>query len=155
HIMPEASGIAPNVTIEIGDYLVRVGDPQEQHLRTADFLQSDIPILCWPVSSKDGHVRKELAYNRIWAIRRTRLPFLAYSAICQHAACLVSDWDQRQRRLICPCHGSAYDVHHAGEVVAGPAPYPLPHLLLAVKEDKITVASTFSGHIGEHTSRAD
>jgi thiosulfate dehydrogenase [quinone] large subunit len=51
--------------------------------------------------------------------------FVAYSAVCTHAGCTVA-YDSARAELVCPCHGSIYDPRHGAQVVAGPAPRPLP-----------------------------
>ena len=51
--------------------------------------------------------------------------FVAYSAVCTHAGCIVA-YDSARTELVCPCHGSIYDPRHGARVVAGPAPRPLP-----------------------------
>ena len=50
---------------------------------------------------------------------------VAYSAVCTHAGCIVA-YDSARAELVCPCHGSIYDPRHGAQVVAGPAPRPLP-----------------------------
>ena len=50
---------------------------------------------------------------------------VAYRAVCTHAGCIVA-YDSARAELVCPCHGSVYDPHHGAQVVAGPAPRPLP-----------------------------
>ncbi|HEU0265235.1 MAG TPA: Rieske (2Fe-2S) protein [Geobacterales bacterium] len=49
--------------------------------------------------------------------------FTALSLICTHLGCTVS---VRPEGLICPCHGSRFDL--AGRVLAGPATRPLRRL---------------------------
>jgi nitrite reductase/ring-hydroxylating ferredoxin subunit len=44
--------------------------------------------------------------------------FRAFTAVCTHAGCRVSGVSNR--RIVCPCHGSAFDVQ-GGQVLAGPA----------------------------------
>jgi thiosulfate dehydrogenase [quinone] large subunit len=51
--------------------------------------------------------------------------FVAYSAVCTHAGCTVA-YNSARGELVCPCHGSIYDPRHGAQVVAGPAPRPLP-----------------------------
>ncbi len=152
------AAIAANVTIKEGDLLKRIDDSGKTFLTSDDVLHEHGPVLCWPVSPDGKHVRKETSYNRLWVMKSGIYGmngFIAYSAICQHAACLVSDWDSRQRHLICPCHGSAYSVDQGGRVVAGPAPYSLPYLPLGVRQNALIIAGVFSGQIGGHASRAD
>lgn len=80
---------------------------------------------------------------------------VAFSAICTHAGCLVSEWKPIQRNLLCPCHGSVYDPADGGRVVAGPAPRPLPALPLRLTQDGLTVAAAFTARIGASTGRTD
>lgn len=46
----------------------------------------------------------------------------ALKAECTHLGCLA-DWSKRERKFICPCHGSQYD--EQGNVIRGPAPRSL------------------------------
>jgi cytochrome b6-f complex iron-sulfur subunit len=48
--------------------------------------------------------------------------FLALSRECTHLGCTVP-WIANERRFVCPCHASAYDIN--GDVVSPPAPRPL------------------------------
>jgi len=49
--------------------------------------------------------------------------FKAFSAVCTHMGCIVSQISNGT--IDCPCHGSRYSIKN-GAVVAGPAPSPLP-----------------------------
>lgn len=49
--------------------------------------------------------------------------FRAFSAICTHNQCVVSEITEQA--IICHCHESHYDLS-TGEVLEGPAPKPLP-----------------------------
>jgi nitrite reductase/ring-hydroxylating ferredoxin subunit len=49
--------------------------------------------------------------------------FKAFSAVCTHMGCIVSQISNGT--IDCPCHGSQYSIT-TGDVVAGPAPLPLP-----------------------------
>jgi Rieske Fe-S protein len=49
--------------------------------------------------------------------------FKAFSAVCTHMGCIVSQVSNGT--IDCPCHGSQYSIT-TGAVVAGPAPMPLP-----------------------------
>ena len=49
--------------------------------------------------------------------------FKAFSAVCTHMGCIVSQISNGT--IDCPCHGSQYSIKD-GAVVAGPAPSPLP-----------------------------
>jgi Rieske Fe-S protein len=55
--------------------------------------------------------------------------FKAFSAVCTHMGCIVSQVSNGT--IDCPCHGSQYSIT-TGAVVAGPAPRPLPAKLIKV-----------------------
>lgn len=48
--------------------------------------------------------------------------FYALSQVCTHQGCTV-EFDESQNDILCPCHGSQYDIH--GNVVQGPSTTPL------------------------------
>ena len=73
---------------------------------------------------------------------------VAYSAICPHAGCEVSGWNEQQAILECSCHASHYNPRDAAAVIDGPTPRPLPALPLAVSDGKLVVAKTFTSRPG-------
>ena len=60
--------------------------------------------------------------------------FKAFSAVCTHMGCTVSQI--ANGRIDCPCHGSEYSITD-GAVLAGPAPKPLPAKTIKVTGDSI------------------
>jgi Rieske Fe-S protein len=60
----------------------------------------------------------------------------ALQSTCTHLGCRTS-YDGESRRIVCPCHGGAFD--ERGEVVAGPPPAPLPALPTRVVEGRVLV----------------
>ena len=73
---------------------------------------------------------------------------VAYSAICTHEGCDVSDWGSESRRLICPCHDSEFDPTDNGQVTEGPARRRLAALPLKLVDDQLVVAGGFTGRVG-------
>ncbi|MBA2712107.1 MAG: Rieske (2Fe-2S) protein [Rubrobacteraceae bacterium] len=63
--------------------------------------------------------------------------FVAYSAVCTHQGCTVA---YQGGQLACPCHGSVYDPAKGAEVVAGPAPRPLPEIPVKVEGGEVVKA---------------
>ena len=58
--------------------------------------------------------------------------FFAYSRVCTHAGCAVSQYEDETQALLCPCHQSTFDLRDGCRPVAGPAARPLPQLALAI-----------------------
>jgi cytochrome b6-f complex iron-sulfur subunit len=48
--------------------------------------------------------------------------FLALASTCTHLGCALP-WDEKERKFICPCHGSTFDSR--GNVLTSPATRPL------------------------------
>jgi Rieske Fe-S protein len=60
--------------------------------------------------------------------------YKVFSAVCTHMGCIVSQINDGT--IDCPCHGSQYSIT-TGDVVAGPAPRPLPAEQFKVSGDSI------------------
>ena len=73
---------------------------------------------------------------------------VAYSAICTHEGCDISDWSGESRRLICPCHDSEFDPTDNGQVTEGPARRRLAALPLKLIDGQLVVSGGFTGRIG-------
>lgn len=63
------------------------------------------------------------------------LGFVAFSAICTHAGCIVN-FDGTGERFVCPCHGSVYNAG-TGAVENGPATLPLPGIAIELRSGEI------------------
>jgi rieske iron-sulfur protein len=145
---------------QLHDVFVLTQGPQG--LVTADaVLRSERPLLVWPMDRKTGVIRDGARYNQVLLVGippHRRKPdearqIAAFTAVCPHAGCIVTDWLQQQGLLRCPCHGSEYDPARQGAVVAGPAPDPLPTLPIRIVDGLISVDGPFSARLGGHTSR--
>jgi len=66
--------------------------------------------------------------------------YVAYSKICTHAGCPVGLFRATERKLICPCHQSTFDVLAGAAPVFGPAGRPLPQLPIHMEPDGTFVA---------------
>lgn len=60
--------------------------------------------------------------GKFYLVRLADGGFLALHRECTHLGCTVP-WDPTQKKFVCPCHASQFDI--TGEVLAAPAPRPL------------------------------
>jgi len=75
--------------------------------------------------------------------------FVAYSRLCTHVGCAVSQYLDEAHVLACPCHQSTFDLLNGARPVSGPAGRPLPQLPLAIDADGYLVAqSDFTEPVG-------
>ncbi|ATL26681.1 Rieske (2Fe-2S) protein [Streptomyces formicae] len=87
---------------------------------------SDIPV-------GGGKVFKD---EKVVVTQPERGDFRAFSAVCTHQGCTVSE--VAGGTINCPCHGSKYRVADAS-VAGGPAPRPLPPQKITVTGNSITL----------------
>jgi Rieske Fe-S protein len=62
--------------------------------------------------------------------------FVAFSSSCPHLGCTVQ-WDNKQGRFLCPCHGGSFDIN--GNVLTGPPPGPLGRYNVKVAQGKLFI----------------
>jgi len=73
---------------------------------------------------------------------------VAYSGVCSHTGCDVTDWNSEFLRFQCPCHESQFDPADGARVVGGPAPWQLAALPLKDIDGHVGVAGEFEGRVG-------
>ncbi|ELZ22302.1 Rieske iron-sulfur protein [Halosimplex carlsbadense 2-9-1] len=89
----------------------------------------------------------EDAYGGETAMESTVGGYAAYSKVCTHAGCMVSDTEGET--LVCPCHFGKFDPTSGASVVGGPPPRALPQLPLTLSSDGHLVATgDFEGPVG-------
>jgi len=71
-----------------------------------------------------------------YLVRLQNGDFLALSRKCTHLGCTVA-WSKDERKFICPCHASAFDM--TGKVLKPPAPRALDYLPVHIENDMIVV----------------
>ena len=71
------------------------------------------------------------AEHKVFIVRAREGYFYALSAVCTHLGC-IANWKQDAGIVACPCHGSKFD--RDGNVIAGPAPRPLPRFAMSLDE---------------------
>jgi Rieske Fe-S protein len=79
---------------------------------------------------------KVLTDQKVVVTQPTSGEFKAFSAVCTHQACLVSE--VADGTINCACHGSRFDIA-TGAVKQGPATSPLPEKSVTLDGDGLTV----------------
>ena len=122
------------------------------------------PFLAWPFDPAGKIVRNGSRLNLVLLLAfepstlaaaeraRAAAGILAYTAVCTHQGCWVTDWLANEQLLHCPCHGSRYDPRGGGAVILGPAPRPLPALPLRLAAGRLEVAGRFTDRVGGEAS---
>jgi rieske iron-sulfur protein len=135
------------------------GPKKGQVVRAEDLALGGPQVQAYPMAP-DGTVRSDNRLNLVILARfdpaaltdetraRAADGVVAYSAVCTHQGCPVNAWSNEHNAFVCSCHASMFDPRNAAEVIGGPAPRPLAALGLKLKDGIVTVASTFSGHVG-------
>ena len=75
--------------------------------------------------------------EQIVVTQPTEGEFKAFSAVCTHQGCIVSQVADKE--IKCGCHFSRYSIED-GSVEGGPAPKPLPEKKVKVTGDTLTVS---------------
>jgi rieske iron-sulfur protein len=155
---PPPEALAPP---QPGDLLVyafgaRVGSA----IALADVAPGAKQITAFPMDPAKRRVRDGTRLNQLIVVRlpadalsdetraRAADGVVAYSGVCTHTGCDVTDWIAAARHFKCPCHESEYDPGDAARVVSGPAPWQLAALPLKVADGLLAVAAPFVGKVG-------
>jgi cytochrome b6-f complex iron-sulfur subunit len=69
--------------------------------------------------------------QKVFIVRAKEGYFYALSAVCTHLGC-IANWKAEEGIVACPCHGSKFD--REGNVIAGPAPRPLPRFAMSLDD---------------------
>ena len=143
-----------------GDLLVKVGDANATPLTPADIPAGARQTMAWPMDPTNKTVRNGSRLNRVLLVRldpeklspetksRAADGVVAYTAICTHTGCEVTEWAPEEQILVCPCHDSRFAPKDAARVVDGPAPRSLPALPLKVMDGTLAVAKPFTTPVG-------
>ena len=129
-------------------------------MRVADLALGDKQRFAWPYDTATGRARDRARSSRVLLIRldptamdeptrqRAADGVLAYSALCTHGECYVSEWRPARGTLLCACHFSHFLPLQGAAVASGPARDPLPALPLRIQDGRLVVAGGFSERPG-------
>jgi Rieske Fe-S protein len=146
---------------QAGDVLTHAyGDRKGEIFKVDDLELGGPQQLAWAMDPQTKTVRDASRLNQVLLIRlnneelspETRTDsadgVVAYSSICTHQGCDVSQWKAENKMLLCVCHRSEFDPKDKAAVTFGPAPRRLPMLPVKVVEGQLQVAGGFRGKPG-------
>ncbi|MDQ2805190.1 MAG: Rieske (2Fe-2S) protein [Pseudomonadota bacterium] len=145
-----------------GDLLISSDTDQNGGpLKPSDIKPADDPVLAWAFDPAKKVPRDGTRLNQILLMRfdppqlsakekaLSADGVVAFSAICTHQACTITEWLSAKQVLQCPCHQSQYDPKNDGAAVSGPAPRALPALPLKLHASgTLELAAQFSDRVG-------
>lgn len=83
------------------------------------------------------------SYEEPTTISETVAGYAAYSRVCTHAGCVVSQRSGPDGQYLqCPCHQSEFDPLKGASVAGGPATRALPQLPIGLTEDDELIVAT-------------
>lgn len=141
-----------------GDLLVPAKGEQKP-VRLEDIKAGAKPLLVFPFDEAAQKPRDESRLNKLLLVRldeaeltdelrsRAVSGVLAFSAICTHQACDVTEYVVADKLLMCFCHFSKFNPAD-GTVAKGPASKSLPWVPLTQKDGYVVVAGSFSARPG-------
>ena len=144
-----------------GDKLVLAGsEGAPKALKLDDIKPGAKPVHAFPFDAASGTVRDGSRFNKVLLVRldassldedtrkRSAGGVLAFSAVCTHEGCDVTEWVDKEKALLCFCHFSKFSPLESGRVLAGPATRSLPFLPLTANGGELSVAGPFSAPPG-------
>ncbi len=126
----------------------------------ADVVLGAKQLLAFPMDPATERMRDGSRLNQLIVVRldparlsaetlaRSADGVVAYSGVCSHTGCDVTDWYDESLHFKCPCHESEYDPSDGARVIGGPAPWQLAALPLKLAGEALVVAGPFVGRLG-------
>jgi rieske iron-sulfur protein len=160
-VLPSAATAqGANERAKVGDVFVPIDGGGHGPIEPRDVPIGGPPIFAWPMEPATRLVRNGSRLNKVLLLRLDPATLegatrdhaadgvVAYTAICPHTGCDVTDWLAEPKLLECSCHNSQYNPRADGALVAGPAPRALPALPLKIADGKLMVAKPFTSRVG-------
>jgi|TARA_Y100000814_G_scaffold276794_1_gene237294 rieske iron-sulfur protein len=147
--------------VKVGDQLCLPSWEEDgRKVRPEDVLLNQPPLLVYPCEPESGVIKDRSRLNQILVARLEKNSLdkvtsensadgvVAYSGLCTHTACAVSEWDESASVLVCPCHGSEFNPSQSGIRMNGPAPRSLPALPISLIDNSYVVTALFTSKVG-------
>ncbi len=86
----------------------------------------------------EGTMKEVDAEGHILLVANLGGSWFAIGNICTHMGCHLSQGQIVGQNVICPCHGSTFDLK-TGQLVRGPAKRPEPSYLVKVEDGELSI----------------
>lgn len=142
-----------------GDLLVPAKGEATAPLKVEDIKVGAKPVLVFPYDLKEKKAKDGSRLNKLLLVRldpsemtdeikaRSANGVLAYSSVCTHQGCDVTEFVSADKTLMCFCHFSKFSPAD-GSVAKGPATKSLVYVPLTEKDGVLTIAGGFSNKPG-------
>ena len=146
--------------IQKGDQLMAAKGDNKQPLKIQDIPIGVKPVLAYAMDPATQKLRDTSRMDKLLLLRFDEAELtpeakaiavsgvLAFSAICTHQGCEVTEWSKADKSLLCFCHLSKFNPLQTGSVVKGPASKSLPWIGLASDNEVLVINSGFSAKPG-------
>lgn len=136
------------------------GQREGQVIEPADLAIGETQVFAFAMDPVTRVMRNASRLNQIVLVRldpdwlteptrgRAAGGIVAYSGVCTHTGCDITDWNAQFNRFQCPCHESQFDPSDGARVVGGPAPWQLAAVPLKLVDGRVKVAGGFIGRVG-------
>jgi Rieske Fe-S protein len=137
-----------------------IGAREGELIAPADVARGRPPVLAYAMDPATHMARKSSRLSQIVLVHvdpdelapetlgRSANGIVAYSAVCTHTGCDVTEWERDAGALLCPCHASQFDPRDGARVLYGPAPGRLAALPLKLVDSMLVAAGGFIGRLG-------
>ena len=156
----QGTGGATAPPVENDQLVFAFGERAGEAIAPNDLAVGTEHVFAYPMDPLTGEIRNGTRLNQLVLVHvdpaglseQTRARavggIVAYSSVCTHTGCDLTDWDSSTNRFQCPCHESQFDPSDGGRVVGGPAPWQLAALPLKLVDGLLAVAGAFEGRVG-------
>lgn len=155
-LVPKKVVTPENEPLAAGDILVYAqGDNKGKPISPTDLKPGGPQTIAYPMNPKNNVVKGGDPNNTVLLVKlepgklspetakNAAEGVVAYSGVCKHLGCIVSNWEAPTQDFVCPCHQGHYDPANGGKVVSGPPPKPIPQLPIKVENNQIVATAFF------------
>ncbi len=154
---------------QVGDVFVFTAGPKKDSVVMVDDVVLDAAPLTVMAKAPNGAVRDGDNFTTLlYRVAKDKVPsdmapdtvdgIMAYSAVCTHQGCLMSELHQKSEAVnafgfICPCHDAIFDPLQEGKNTGGATSATLAYFPIKSDGGKIVVKDLPSTHVGVKKGR--